>query len=519
MPMRISGLSGSGLDIDTIVSQLVKARKAPIDTMSKKKINLEWQRDAYREMNTSMTTFLKQAEKIRLEGNFVSKAANITSSDAEKVKVSAQSGALNGNFSLTIRQIAKSATLGSTLSIGTTPSAPFADVDTILNVTGSVGTADIKVNAGDSIKKIVSSVNAQSTVTGVKATFDEYSSKINFINISTGSAGNVMSLTDKEGSNLLGKLFIPNDINDDGTVTSEPITNGKNASVSFNNGSYIDISSNTFTMNNINFSLLSDPEVSGSGQYTINGNISLDEDAIVSTIKGVIEKYNELINNVNTKINEQRYRNYLPLTDEEISAMKDTQVTAWTEKAKSGLLRNDSILSAGLNKMRLNLSDKVDGVPSGQISSLEDIGITTVKPSGKTTDVYNYLEKGTLYIDEDKLRAAIRTSPEQVSNMFTKDGMRDSDGKLKKWTDAGIGTRMYENVKEIMNQLAEKVQIVPTRSYIMREIDDYTKRISQAEYDLNSYENQLYKKYSALDTALGKLNSQGSQLSSLFSNK
>ena len=51
--MRIGGLA-SGMDIDQLVGDLMKAERMPLDKLTQKKQYLEWQRDDYREMNKSL---------------------------------------------------------------------------------------------------------------------------------------------------------------------------------------------------------------------------------------------------------------------------------------------------------------------------------------------------------------------------------------------------------------------------------------------------------------------------------
>lgn len=129
---------------------------------------------------------------------------------------------------------------------------------------------------------------------------------------------------------------------------------------------------------------------------------------------------------MNDKLSEQKYRNYVPLTDAQRKDMSESDIKLWEDKAKSGLLNGDVTLSSGLEKMRLYLSDAVSGVASSQYDSMADIGITTA-PSSSTA----YLEKGKIYIDEQKLRQALTDNPDLVTDLFTKDGARGSDGKLK----------------------------------------------------------------------------------------
>jgi flagellar hook-associated protein 2 len=45
MVMRITGFT-SGLDIDTLVKDLMKAKRAPLDKLTQQKTTLEWQRDS-----------------------------------------------------------------------------------------------------------------------------------------------------------------------------------------------------------------------------------------------------------------------------------------------------------------------------------------------------------------------------------------------------------------------------------------------------------------------------------------
>lgn len=53
MDMRIGGLA-SGIDTDTIIKDLMKAERIPLDKMEQELTILEWQRDKYREINTKI---------------------------------------------------------------------------------------------------------------------------------------------------------------------------------------------------------------------------------------------------------------------------------------------------------------------------------------------------------------------------------------------------------------------------------------------------------------------------------
>ncbi|MCY9660512.1 flagellar filament capping protein FliD [Paenibacillus chondroitinus] len=501
MTTRISGLGTTGLDIDSIVSQMMKVKQAPIDQMIQKRTSLTWQRDAYRDVNTDMSSFMNEAQKLTLQATFMTQKTTLSTTDAGKVQVSPTAKALTGNFSLKVDQIAKVATVGSNGPIGS-----FTATAGTINVAGSLGNKDITINAGDSVSQIVANINGATASTGVKAVYDQLSDKVTFVSSQTGAAAKVNIKEISATSNLTNMKIDPANQNID--------IPGQDAEVYFNGSTdVIKASSNSFTLNNINFTLLADPV---NTPYTINGSNNLDVDNVVSTIKGVFDKYNTLIDKMNSKISETKYRDYTPLTDDQKKEMKDADITLWEEKAKSGLLRNDSILSSGLNAMRNDLSSNVSGIAGDQYNDLSDIGITTYQSSGSSSYLA-YLEKGKIYIDEDKLRTALINNPDQVANLFTKDGARDASGNLTNVNDAGIGTRLYDTLKkDIIAQITAKTQVVPTQSYLNQQINDYTTRIQTEQDKLSDYEQSLYNKYTALQTSLENLSSQGSQLASYF---
>ncbi|MCZ8514885.1 flagellar filament capping protein FliD [Paenibacillus filicis] len=518
MTIRINGLGSSGLDIDSLVSQMMQAKRIPIDQMTQKMTYLSWQRDAYRSMNTDVSAFMNEAQKLTLQSTFMAQKASMSATDAAKVQVTPTTNAFTGNFSLAVTQIAKSASITSSgaLGLSSNPTQALNAAGT-LTITGSVGTAtNVNILATDNISQVVSKINAVTSTTGVKAVYDQLSDKLTIVNAATGSAGNALKITDTTGNTLLGKLNI-SDTTTPNPSSTAAVTNGQDAIVNLNGTGNVTVSSNSFTLNNINFTLLADPATSG-GPYTVSGTNTLDVDSIVSTIKGVFDKYNTFIANTNSKLTEPKYRDYPPLTDAQKANMKDSDITLWNAKAQSGLLAGDDILSSGLDSMRLNLSNPVSGIAAGQISSLADIGITTA-PSNGSSSYLAYQENGKIYIDETKLRAALTNAPDQVVALFTKDGARNANGNLTTWTDAGIGTRLYENAKNMVNGLTQKTQTVPYKSYLNQQIDDYANNISQLNSTLNDYEQQLYSQFASLQTSLNQMNSQSSYLSGLFQSK
>lgn len=110
--------------------------------------------------------------------------------------------------------------------------------------------------------------------------------------------------------------------------------------------------------------------------------------------------------------------------------MSDKEVELWEEKAKSGLLRNDSILSGGTNQMRTDFYSNV--TVDGKSYQLTEFGITTSS---------TYLKRGHLEINEEKLKAKIEEDPQSVVNLFAGGTSSSSYG------EKGIINRLNDSLK------------------------------------------------------------------------
>ena len=117
-------------------------------------------------------------------------------------------------------------------------------------------------------------------------------------------------------------------------------TDAVDAIFNVNGRDYTD-KSNTVTINGVQLTLqktTTDPNDS-TKDIPVQITTSSDTETALQTIKSFVEDYNSLITLLNTKLDENKYRDFKPLTDEQKAEMKDTDITNWTDKAKSGLLK------------------------------------------------------------------------------------------------------------------------------------------------------------------------------------
>ncbi len=482
--LRISGLS-SGIDYESIINKLMTVERIPLDKVKQQKQVAEWQRDQYREMNTTLTKLRDNLFNMRLQSTYLTKKA--TSANESVATVTASSNAVTGNYSLKVNSLASGATITSnTLSLTNPSTDPLTATATSFTITGEKGTATINVTTTDTIYNLVSNINAQSATTGVQVSYDANVNRLFFVSTTSG-ANSKIDFSSNTGSSL---DFVQN------TLKISTLTDtGTDANIDLNDATGLTFNSNTFSLNGLTFNLKS------TSTTPINISVTNDVDAVYNSIKSFVDLYNETISTVYNKTHETRYRDYQPLTDEQKKNMSDKEIELWEEKAKSGLIRNDSILAKSLNEMRRSLSDPVTGLISGAIDQLSKIGITTG----------SYLENGKLYIDEAKLREAIANKPEEVMNLFTV----KTDGS---YSTNGLAQRLYDNLNNTLKSLVEKAGYTTTltsfdSSILGKQISLYDEEIVKWNERLTKIEDRYWKEYTAMEKALNDLNAQSAWLS------
>lgn len=109
----IYGLSGSGMDIDSMVKTAMKAKQSQYDKMYKKETKQAWQKAAYNDFYTSMTTF-KYSTLSNYKMQSTMSAMSATSSDSKVATVTANGEAAAMSHKITVNSLATNAYLQTT---------------------------------------------------------------------------------------------------------------------------------------------------------------------------------------------------------------------------------------------------------------------------------------------------------------------------------------------------------------------------------------------------------------------
>lgn len=575
--LRITGLA-SGMDTEEMIKGLMEAEKVRLNRVEQDKQLLVWKREIYNDLNKDYANFILKSRKnfglttTTSTGAFVSRSyenltwvKKATSSDETIATVSSTSKAMNGNYEMEVKQLAEGvkAVSGEKVTVENGNNENLASQfelgnDAIIKFTietkngiktfkfGNVEDADIKKSLNEiSLNDVVKTINSakvkdgeKEVSLGLKANYDANIDRFFLQTEDTGAEAKLSISASGDGQAFIDALNL--NVNGAKYNIGDEKT-GKSAVVNFDGAENIIMDSNQFTINGIDFNLKS------IGAFTTT--IGTDIDAFYDKIKQFVDDYNELVEKTSKLLTDKRYGDYKPLTADQKKAMEKEDIELWEEKAKSGLLRSDDLLSRTMQNSRTWMYNEVKDV-EGSFNRLFQIGIDTEKYSRGVIG-------GKLVIDEVKLKDAIRKDPNGVLELFFKEPEYGKD-KLKgvtsymsekdlsgeqiraKRQQSGVVTRLYDNLISGMQDIIEKsgtgedsniyrnvksnmlIEFV-TKHGSISTIDKDVLQLEKRIDDLNDYlirkENSYYSQFAAMEKAISRMNQQSMWLMQQFSSK
>lgn len=506
MPMRLSGLV-TGMDTEALVGQLVDAQNLKKKKVTGAKTKLEWKRDAWKDLNKKLTAFYNgSVSKLRLPSTYNQKKATL--SDTSKASIKADPGAVVGNYSMEVLDIASAQFVTSAKAKNVTSTS-----QKLTELGFSKGeTVEFKVNGKDAVTL---TVDAETTVdtflskakeAGINANYDTTQKKFFFSSKETGAANAFSIVANNEGS--LAGLGLSNvtfeiDEDEEGKITYNypnapsgmAVKEAKDSHIKLN-GADLYSSSSVVSANGLSISLTDTTEE----DKPVNFSVSNDIDAVYDTVKKALKEYNDLLKEMNEKYNAESSKGYEPLTSEEKRELSDNEVEEWEKKIKDSLFRRDT---------------KLDGIMSGMRSTV----MATTKVGDKTYALSsfgimtstNYREGGLLHIygdpdddvysgETDKLKKALEENPEDTITALT----NIFEG-LRKDMFTRMGASEYSSALTFYDD-----------KQIDKDLDKYKRDIKEWDDKIAAMEDQYYKKFAAMEAAMQKLQAQQSNLAGLF---
>lgn len=477
---KITGLA-SGMDIDSIMEKLMKAESAQMEKLQQQKQKYEWKRDAYREVNTTLSAFEKgMLDNYGWSKNWNAKTATSTSSS---VSVTANSTA-SGNLTITE---ATAATSGQKLvdlkGTGFTNQSTLADLGIAgdgsikikaVNDAGEYTEKEIEYKKTDKISDLMSKINNSGVGITALSSTDTISLQAN--STGKGADGSIAVTADSNG--VFQKLGLT-----DGTGKVAEGTNGSMVV----NGVKMESTSNKYNVSGYTVKVTNNIVAGTDAPAKISS--TTETKSIVDKVKEFVATYNGLIEDLNKRVSEKKNLSYQPLTDAQKAELKDDEIKKWEDKAKAGLLKSD----ANINKVLSDMRSTISNYGAGSDDMLTKIGISTSK---------TWSDNGKLEIDENKLTKALEEDPNVVMRIFTGDPEKGTKGIVSE-----LRTTAQNAVKNI-EKTAGRESASDSSYALGKNLQDINMKIDDWKDRLKGIEERYWKQFAAMESAIQKANSQ-----------
>ncbi|MCL2853742.1 MAG: flagellar filament capping protein FliD [Defluviitaleaceae bacterium] len=240
-------------------------------------------------------------------------------------------------------------------------------------------------------------------------------------------------------------------------------------------------------------------------------NFQRDISRPVDAVREFVDSYNALWNEMRSLFNTtrarvpgSRFEFYEPLTTEQRRAMSESEIRDWEDQARLGIVHRDPMLREIMDLMRREMFEPVR-LENGSQIALFEIGIT-------------FTREGNMEINEDRLREALETRGEDVTELFTRraESPRNANNTTfnARLRESGIGERLNDIIdlytfgpnSRLVQRAGSPDHI--TQSEMLRRIQDMDDRISAMNETLIRRENMHFSRFAAMEQAIMRSNMQ-----------
>ena len=357
-------------------------------------------------------------------------------------------------------------------------------------------------NEDTALETVLNDINSN-TEAGVSVSFSKTTNQFVFTAKETGAGGRV-EIGGELGERLFGKVNV---------TDKDHYTAGQDAKFTATiNGQKMEFSrsSNTFDLDGMSITLNGTFEVKD-GETPVTFSSKTDTDKIIDVVKTMVEDYNAIVSEVKKAYSDMPLEKsdgsrYKPLTDEDKADMTESEIKAYEEKAKTGILFMDRDLSSLYSALRSAVA------PGGSDGSfLRSIGIKTSYEDGLTT----------LSLDENALREALEQNPDQVKDAFTKskENGAASDGlmaSIQKVTDRYAATTGATKGILIEKAGSKYSPSAALNNTLLEQMKDIDKQVDKWQAKMSDKVDYYTNKFTQLEMLIAQMNSQSSSLAGMM---
>lgn len=388
---------GSGLDVNSIVSQLMALERRPLTSLDSKEAKQQTQLTAFGSLKGALSSFQNSLTALTTPEKYSAKTANLT--DTTLATVSAASAAVGGSYSLEIQSLAQSQKLKSG-NFASTSATIGSGTLTIQFGTYSGGTFSLNP---DKAAQSISISSSNSSLAGIRDAINQAAAGVtaSIVNDGTGNRlviasedtgiSNALKITTTDGdSNNIDNLGLSQLVYDASTggITNLTETVAASNAALIIDGISISKASNKISdaIEGVTLNLLK----TNVGSTTVL-NVSRDTASIQSAVSSFVKAFNDLNKTI---VDLSKY-------------------DAATKQAS--ILTGDSTVRSVQTKLRSAISDPLT-TASGGLSMLSEVGVS-------------FQTDGTLKFDSTKLSSILDDPTKDISTLFASIG-KTSDSQV-----------------------------------------------------------------------------------------
>jgi flagellar hook-associated protein 2 len=419
---------GSGININSLVSQLVDAEKKPITSrLDSQELQAQAKISSLGNVKSALSAFRDSLSGLKLLSNF--QKLNATSSDTTFLTATADSNADLANYQIEVKRLAQAHALvspvfaGATDTVGTgTLTIKFGKTD----YDAGTDTYNGFAQNGDKGALTVTVDSTNNTLTGLRDAINKANAGVTAAIVNDGSGYRlVLNSTESGEKNSLQISVSDSDGNDTNTsglsrlAFNASATNmtqtqtALDAKVAING---LDVLSSSNTISTALKGITLNLQQAQAGKL-VSLNVTQSSGDITKSVEGFVKSFNDLVNSVNS-------------------------VASYDAAKKSGgILQGDASVNGAMSQLRFELGSSIKGL-KGSVKSLADIGIKTQSD-------------GTLALNSEKLNAALASNKDGVTALFAVLGRPSDAGIL--YTGGTMDTKAGEYAVNITQTATQGV--------------------------------------------------------------
>lgn len=391
MASIVSSTGASGLPIDSLVSAQMQIEQQPLTDIKTKISSYNTKLSAYSTLKSGLSTFQTAVDKLATAAKF--NAQSVTASDSTTISATADGTAVNGNYNVTVSQLATSQKLASAAYSSTTDTVGTGKLTISFGTyTAAAGSTPASFTANSSKTDIVVDItSSNNTLAGIRDAINAQNASVSASIVNDGS-GNRLVVTSKDTGEVNSLKISATDDDGNNTDASGLSALAYDPLASSNNMTQMMAAKNALL--NVDGMSISKPT------NTISDVIQ----GVTLTLKGVTSTSNALSVATDTDTIQSSVQSFVDAYNSLNTSMRSLTKFVSAGSSSNGVLLGDSTVRNMMVKLKSMLS--ASSPTATTYKTLSDIGVSM------GTD-------GSLSLDSTKLQKAITTNVSDVAKLFS----------------------------------------------------------------------------------------------------